>query len=97
VDEAAWNELPEHAKGDEPARDKLRVIGRTLAVPDRLLVAAPRLDAATANTVREFLVNAATEHPDALKPLEIAGYQTLVPEVIADCRKLVWEVATTQP
>ncbi len=97
IDAGAWEALPEHSAGDEPARDKLRVIGRTAALPDRLLVASPRLDDATADAVRKFLLSEAKEHPEVLVPLEIGGYEVPGDDVVSTCRKLAAGPATSQP
>lgn len=89
IDEAAWNALPEHAtKENEPARSQLRVIGRTVALPCRLVVASPKLDSATIAEVREFLLSADTKHPQALRPLRLSGYQPPTEAILAACRAL---------
>lgn len=97
VDEAAWDELPETGAKDEPARDKLRVIGRTAGLPDHLFVASPHLDEATADAVRSFLTRVGAEHPKAVAPLGVAGYALPDDELLRACRSLVGEgVAATQ-
>jgi len=88
VDEASWEKLPPMAGSDEPAQDKLRVIGRTVALPDRLFVASPRLDEATADAVREALLRIGTQRPDALAPLGISGYAVPDAELLTSCRAL---------
>jgi len=88
VDEAAWEELPDTGGPDEPARDMLRIVGRTAALPDRLFVASPRLDEATADAVREALLRVGTQRPDALSPLGISGYAVPDAELLTACRAL---------
>jgi ABC-type phosphate/phosphonate transport system substrate-binding protein len=90
IDEAAWDALPEHAPpADEPARDKLRIIGRTAPVPDRVIVASPKLPAETADKVSALLLAMECDHPDALKPLGIAGFGTPDADAAAAWRKLI--------
>lgn len=89
IDQAAWNELPEHAARDEnPARDRLTVLGETVALPERLLVASPKLDTATVERIRAALLAVQREHPEALQPLGIAGYAPPSDELLAACRSL---------
>jgi ABC-type phosphate/phosphonate transport system substrate-binding protein len=88
VDEAAWEELPDTGGPDEPARDMLRIVGRTAALPDRLFVASPQLDEATADAVREALLRVGTQRPDALSPLGISGYAVPDAELLRACRAL---------
>lgn len=89
VDEAAWEGFAERGtKEGEPARDRLRVVARTVALPDRLWIAAPGLDGATANQLRTFLLEVGGDHPKALDPLGIAGYEVPGEELLAACRGL---------
>ncbi len=89
IDEAAWAAFPTHsAQAGEPAQDKLRALARTRALPDSLVVASPKLDAATADRVQAFLLAAGTEHPDALEPLALSGYQTPTADLLSACRSL---------
>jgi ABC-type phosphate/phosphonate transport system substrate-binding protein len=89
IDEAAWEALPEHqAKEGEPARDKLRVIARTCALPDTLIVASAKLDSATADQVQSFLLTAGKKHPTVLRPLAVSGYQVPPADLLTTCRGL---------
>lgn len=89
IDEAAFAAFPEHdARPGEPARDRLRVLARTVAVPDRLILASPKLDAATQARVRAFLLAAGREHPDALRPLRVARYAAPTEDLLAACAAL---------
>ncbi len=99
VDQGAWDAFPEQAEGDEPARDKLRVLARTIAVPNRLLLASPHLDDATADQVRAFVLRVGTAHPEVMEPLASSGYAAPTAEMLADCRSLAPPAppATTQP
>lgn len=89
IDEAAWEALPEKsADGEEPARDRLRVVARTLAVPDRLILASPTLAEATVEKVRAALMLVERDHPDALTALHISGYRPPSDELLAVCGRL---------
>ncbi len=75
IDEATWEALPDAAQdADEPSQDKLRVVGRTIALPGRLLVASPKLGDATIADVRSFLLAVGQRDPDVVEPLGIAGF-----------------------
>lgn len=93
IDEAVWESFPEHAtKEGEPARDRLRILGRTAALPDRIWIASPKLDGATANQLRTFLLEAGGDHPRALEPLGVAGYEVPGEELLASCRALAGSI-----
>ncbi len=87
IDEAAWEELPD-TSASGPARNRLRVIGRTAALPDRLFIASPTLDAPTADGLIRFLIEAAEKHPETLTPMKVAMFVAESPEVTAACRAL---------
>jgi len=89
IDEAAWEAFPEHdVREGEPARDKLRIVGRTCALPDALVIASEKLDAATAGKIRAFLLTVGTESPAVLEPLAVSRYQAPTAEVLTACRSL---------
>ncbi len=89
IDEAAWEAFAEHSQQEgEPARDKLRIIGRTVALPGRLLIASPKLDDTTARKVSAFLLATGTKHPEVLEPLGLSGYQLPDDAAITACRVL---------
>jgi phosphonate transport system substrate-binding protein len=89
IDEAAWESFPAHADdAGEPARDRLRIVARTIAVPDRLVLAAPQLDEASAAKLRSALLEVSANDPAALAPLGYAGFQVPRPEVLAACEAL---------
>ncbi|MCK4343552.1 MAG: PhnD/SsuA/transferrin family substrate-binding protein [Phycisphaerae bacterium] len=98
IDEAAWEAFAEHEeKEGEPARDKLRVIGRTGALPGRLVIASPKLDEAAAKKVQAALLAMGENHPEALEPLGVSGYQRPSEELIAACRELIAVEAARTP
>lgn len=98
LDEAAWEGFPEHAETEgAPARDRLRVIGRTIALPSRLLIASPGLDEATASRLRAFLLAVGRDHPQVLEPLAASGYQVPDDRLLAACRGLAGTVEAAAP
>ncbi len=89
IDEQAWEVLPEHDEREgEPARDRLRIVTKTLAVPDRLIVCSPKLPEADGEKIRRFLLAAAQDHPEILRPLRLSGYQKPTGELLDACRRL---------
>ena len=90
IDQQAWEALPEHdAQEGEPARDRLRIVAETLAGPDRLIVCSPKLPEADGEKIRRFLLAAAQDHPEILRPLRISGYQEPSAELLDACCRLV--------
>ncbi len=89
LDERDWQSWPELAtQPGEPARNKLRILGRTAALPDRLIIASPKLEAATIDRMRAFLLNVNDTHPAALRPLHVARYEPPSDELVAACLNL---------
>lgn len=89
IDEADWLDFPEQAAGgDEPARDKLRVIGWTAVLPGRMIVSSPKFDERLAERVRQSLLELAHTHPGVLKELRIKGYAACKPDLLAACEAL---------
>lgn len=89
IDEAAFEALPETADVEgEPSRDKLRVIGRTVALPGKILIRSPKAEQAIVDQVAQFLLTADQNCPDALKPLFISAFHAPSEEVMAACNGL---------
>lgn len=89
VDLRAWEAWPEHAESsDAPARDRLRVLARTVPLPDYLVLRSPKLDDTTAQAVRDFLLRAHELAPRTLVPLDVAGFAPPTDDVLATCRRL---------
>lgn len=89
VDEAKWDNFPtSDERKDEPCQTKLRVIAKTVAVPDRLWLASPTLDAGTREQIENFLLNARRDNAAALAWLNIGGYERVDKETLANCREL---------
>lgn len=89
IDEAAWEEFPEEdAAENTPARSKLRVIDRTKAVPDRIILASPTLDEATIGAIRTFLLQVGEKQPEVLSNLTAKAYAVPGEHTLAACREL---------
>ncbi len=101
VDLRAWEAWPERAdSSDTPARNRLRVLARTLPLPDYLVLRSPKLDDATAQAVRDFLLQADESAPRALVPLDVAGFAPPTDDLLASCRRLrraLRELAARRP
>ena len=90
VDEAAWEEFPERDAGaGEPARDKLRVLAKTIPVPNRLVLCSSKLEPQAAAKVRSFLLGLGEHNPAALKMLALSGYAEPSQELLAVCPQLI--------
>lgn len=89
IDEASWEAFPEtDGRIDQPARNKLRILARTLAVPDRLVVQSPKLEPEAAEALRGFFLSAGKNHTEALRRLRFAGYYEPTAEVLEACERL---------
>lgn len=86
VDEASWESLP--AGGDSLTRGRMRVLGRTAALPDLIVLASPKLDAAQRERLSQTLLALGHKRPDALRPLNIAGFAAIPADVRAACLRL---------
>jgi ABC-type amino acid transport substrate-binding protein len=76
IDEPAFEEFERGPTAEgTPDRDKLRVIARTMSVPDMLVIQSPKADPETVRTVSDFLWSAGQTHPEALRPLLLSAYQ----------------------
>ncbi len=98
IDEDDYNALPEQttASGDTGRHD-MRVIGRTMALPTRLLLVSHKLDPNTAARVQAFLVRVGREQPEVLRPLRARDYRVPTEEVLAACGQLEPDPATALP
>lgn len=89
VDELDWDAMAEHDEREgEPARDKARIIGRTVALPTKLLIASVKLEVGDFERVRAALLALADKHTDVLEPLGISGYVVPAEELVAECHNL---------
>lgn len=88
VDASYLEALPTTATADEVSRGDVRELGRTLSVPDRLVIQSPKLDSPTAVRTREFLLGASHKYPAALKDVRIAGYAAPTEECLSNIRKV---------
>ncbi len=88
VDEAAWRDLPASGKAGEASQAGLRVLDKTIDLPDRLVVASAALDSEAAEKARRFLLAAREKAPKVLKPLRVAGYSEPHKTLLEACREL---------
>lgn len=89
IDEMYWDLLPDKDTGEgKPSKDRFKIIARTIAVPERIVLASPKLDVPTREAVKKFLLSAAEKHPDALTPLKFAGYAVATSDVLDSASKL---------
>lgn len=90
VDEAYWESLAEDAAGDgaAPARAKFRVVERTIALPDRLVVASPRMSKDDCRRVADFLLAVGHEDAASLKPMQVAGFAAAAQPMLDDVARL---------
>lgn len=88
IDEAVWESFPD-AGGDGPAKDRLRVIDRTAPTPNQLVVASPRVERDTIDRVASFLAEVGETAPDALRPLQAAGFAPPDDELLSACLGLL--------
>jgi len=89
LDIATWEALPEATTdSDEPARDKLKIIAETEAVPDEVVILSPRVDAALADRLRAALLTLNERDPEALWPLKIHAFCAPPEHLLDDLRRL---------
>jgi ABC-type phosphate/phosphonate transport system substrate-binding protein len=97
IDEADWERFPEHSTDTGvPARDRLRVIGRTAALPDQLFIAAAHVDELTFERVRSFLLAVGDEQPEAVEKLGVAGYRVPTEDVLEACSSITQPAASEE-
>ncbi len=76
IDEVAFDEFEQSSDVEgEPARDRLRMIARTIPVPGMLVIQSPKAKPETVRQVTDFLLTAGQTHPEALRPLLLSAYQ----------------------
>lgn len=97
MDEAAYDELPPSADGNQPARDKLRVIARTMPIADTLVIRSPKAEPEVVQQVAAFLLDAETKCPGALRPLRVSGYEAPDAQLTERCRRLASAAEATPP
>jgi phosphonate transport system substrate-binding protein len=98
LDEAAFDAMPQTSSIDsEPARDRLRVIARTIPVPTKLVIRSPKAKADLVSKVTDFLLTADEKHPNALRPLLLSGYQAPSEQMLAACKDLSIKPSAAAP
>lgn len=76
IDQADWERMFESGdKTDALSSGDFRILARTRAVPDVLLIASPKADPAMVESVRAFMLAVGKLHAAALEPLGQSGYQ----------------------
>lgn len=89
IDEADWQTSAQAADSTSIASaERFRVIGRTIALPDALIVASPKAPSEVIDQVRTFLIAASEENADILEPLKISGYVHVSQDLIRACAAL---------
>lgn len=89
LDELAFERFPPTSDVEgEPARGQLRVIARTMSVPDKLVLRSPKAEARVAEKMAEFLMTVGTRHPQALRPLLFSAYREPSTQLLASCERL---------
>lgn len=94
VDERWWAALPAKAAGGEPGQDQFRILTRTDDLPDRMVIASNRLDAPTAERVRDWLLNPRSAESNAFRRLGWSGMSAPQPELRVACARLAEFVAS---
>ncbi|MFQ5807244.1 MAG: phosphate/phosphite/phosphonate ABC transporter substrate-binding protein [Phycisphaerae bacterium] len=90
IDEAAFDAFEQTSEVEgEPTRDKLRVLARTVPVPEKLVIRSPKAKAETVSQVADFLLTAGERHPDVLRPLLFSAYQEPSATMLASCQRLI--------
>jgi ABC-type phosphate/phosphonate transport system substrate-binding protein len=98
VNESYLQGLSETPAGaDVAARSQFRILGRTMTLPDRIVVASPTLDAATRQRVQDFLVASSRDHARALQDAHLAGFTVPTDEVLQNLRALRTKTPVAQP
>jgi ABC-type phosphate/phosphonate transport system substrate-binding protein len=84
VDSLWFDALPEASPDSmTPSKSRLRVIARTIALPDRVILRSPKIEPGLDLRMREFLLAAHTRHPTAMQRLKIGAFA----EPAADCTR----------
>ncbi len=93
IDEGYWQGLPESAaEAGGPSRAALRVIDRTIAIPELLVVGSSRLEAPTRRRIEGFLYTLESRQPEVLRPLGLSGFEPPGEEGLAACARLAGAV-----
>ncbi len=91
IDEITYHALPETGGSllAGPSRDMLRVIGRTEAVPEMVVVAGSRTDPAKVGMLQQFLIERVRNLPTVCKQMDVTGFEKAEPEAYAAARLLM--------
>jgi ABC-type phosphate/phosphonate transport system substrate-binding protein len=101
IDEIDWEEFAAAPESDRRlAQTDFRVIAATAAIPDYVIVRAPKMDGDMndrVQRVQQALVEMHRTHPDALRPLNVLGFRRPSAEMIADLVRLAPADARAAP
>jgi ABC-type phosphate/phosphonate transport system substrate-binding protein len=98
IDAQGWDRFPATSgSADTPSHEKFRVIGETASVPNRLIIASPKMQDATFAAVRDFLLTIGGEHPEAVEPLDVSAYEAADAEQVARWLEVVTLAADRAP
>lgn len=89
VDARFWEALPAAPAESAAGRSQFRIVGRTAALPDALVLASPRADDATLRRVRDFMLGAHQRNARVLAALQIERWIEPDENLIASCREVV--------
>ncbi|MCG3126905.1 MAG: hypothetical protein CHACPFDD_01760 [Phycisphaerae bacterium] len=89
VDAKFWATLPTDAADQRISQSQFRILGRTAALPDALLLASPRADEATLRRVRDFMLAAHQRNAKVLDALQIERWIEPPESLITTCRETV--------
>lgn len=90
IDQAAFDAFEQASSIEgEPTRERLRVIARTIPLPDKLVIHSPKAEAQTVRKVADFLLSADQKHMEALRPLLFSAYREPTETILAACVQLI--------
>ncbi len=91
VDEVTFNSLPDSGGSllSGPSKDQLRVLGKTEAVPEIVVVASPQTDPAKVQLLREYLLTRAKNNAEVCSQMGVTSFAAADETLYADARKLL--------
>lgn len=89
VDSSWYEALPDQNPGAQmPTKAALRVIHRTIALPDRVILRSPKIETGLDLRMREFLLAAHTRHPKAMQRINLGAFVEPTADCVRDMRSL---------
>lgn len=76
IDEVAWMKLPDTGGNviTGPAKDDLKIIAKTMTVPELVVVAGPESDPSEVSRVRQYFLKEASKDPNVCEQLGVKGF-----------------------